>query len=365
MAADSRSSRWRICRERSNSCWYRKKANQLSWLVVDRGTPRACLVFCLLLVLTSLTAVGQTPDPNRGTLIHGLIVTAQGGPVARATVEVRDLRGVKMATGLTDTAGRFAITTAAKPGEYVLLAARELQIADEHITLDQADREVKIVLPFVAGAGTPQQVYTVSAQALRVPAKALAHLKLAQEKFNKSNFAGARREIDHALQVDSTCAAAFSMRAFLQLSSRDFNGAIEDATLSLALDPAEANAYLSLATAYNSVSEFRKAEAAAQQALGMRPDFWQGRLEMAKAFYGEGRLVLALRELDELNKDFPDVHLVRANTLVGLSRSKEAAQEFGLFLEEAPGDRRSEQVREIVADFKEPAPPPSSFFIVP
>jgi len=294
-----------------------------------------------------------------------LIVTAQGQPVSRATVEMRDLRGMKMATGFTDTAGNFAITTAAKPGEYVLIAAKELQIGDERITLDQADREVtmSMALPLAAAVGTSQMMYTVSAQALRVPAKAWAYLKLARVKFSKSNFAGAQREIDRALQVDSTCAEAFSMRAFLRLSSRDFNGAIEDATRALALDPSDANANLALATAYNSVSEFQKAEAAAQQALGMRPDFWQGRLEMAKALYGEGRLVLAWRELDELNKDFPDVHLVRANTLLALTRRVEAAQEFGLFLKEAPGDRRSDQIRRIVAGMNELASPSSSLIL--
>lgn len=363
MAADSRSSRRGICRQGTKCCWYSKKVNQLNWLAAQRRKLPACLILSLFLVLTSLAADGQTPDPNRRTLIHGLIVTAQGQPVSRATVEMRDLRGMKMASGFTDTAGGFAISTAAKPGEYVLIAAKELQIGAERITLDQTDREVTMALPFATVVGASQLMYTVSAQALGVPAKAWAYLKLAQEKFSKSNFAGARREIDHALQVDSTCAPAFSMRAFLRLSARDFNAAIEDATRALALDPADANAYLALATAYNSVSEFQKAEAAAQQALGMRPDLWQGRLEMAKALYGEDRLVLALRELDELNKDFPDVHLVRANTLLGLTRRVEAAQEFGLFLKEAPGDRRSGQIRTIVAGMNELASPASSLML--
>jgi tetratricopeptide (TPR) repeat protein len=359
MGADSRSSRWGIWRKCTKCCWYSKKANRLSWISFEGGTLPACLV----LALTSLAAVGQTADPTPRTLIHGLIMTAQGYPVVRATVEVRDLRGMKVATGFTDTTGSFAITTAAQPGEYVLLAAKELQLGDRRITLDQADREVTMALPFAAALNAAQQTYTVSAQELRVPAGARAHLKLAQDKFARSNFAGAQREIDRALQVDPTCAAAFSMRALLRLSSKDFNGAIEDATHAAALDPTEAHAYLALATAYNSVSDFQNAEGAAQQALGMRPDLWQGRLEMAKALYGEGRLVLALRELDELNKDFPDVHLVRANTLVGLTRRAEAAQEFALFLREAPNDRRSGQVRKIVAGINEPAPPAASFMI--
>jgi len=350
MAAGSRPSRWGICHERKRCRWYNKKADQLSWLVIGRGTFSTYLFLLLAVFLTSLITVAQTPDAIRRTLIHGFIITARGQPVADATVEVRDLRGIKIATGLTDTTGSFAITTVAKSGEYVLLAAKELQIEDARITLDQPDHEVTIALPTASAnaVATPQQTYTISLHELRVRDKAHAHLKLAQEKFSKLNFAGAEREINQALQVDSTCAEAFSMRALLRLAARDFNGAIEDATRSLTFDPGAAAAYLALATAYNSGGEFQKAEAAAQWALAMRPDFWQGRLELAKAFYGQERFVLASRELDELNKDFPDVHLLRANILVRLNRGEEAAKEFSQFLREAPNDPRTEQIALIV-----------------
>jgi tetratricopeptide (TPR) repeat protein len=205
-----------------------------------------------------------------------------------------------------------------------------------------------LLTSLIAAAQISREMYTVSAQELRVPAKARAHLKLAQREFSRSNFPRAKKEIDQALQIDSICAPAFSMRALLRLASRDLNGAIEDATRALALDPTEGDANVALATAYNSLGEFQKAEAAAQQTLGMRLDFWQGRLELAKAFYGQQRLALALRELDELNKDFPDVHLVRANILMHLHRSEEATIEFSQFLREAPNDPRREQIQQIV-----------------
>jgi tetratricopeptide (TPR) repeat protein len=258
---------------------------------------------------------------------------------------------MKMAVGSTDSAGSFAITTTAKLGEYLLLVTNELQIHEERITLDQPDRQVTIVLSVNSGsvAVASQQMYTVSAQELRVPEKARRHLQLAHQDFSKLNFAGAEKEVDQALQIDSTCAAAFSMRALLRLASRDSNGAIEDATRALALDSDEADAYVALATAYNSIGEFQSAETVALQALSRRSDFWQGRLEMAKALYGEGRFVLALREVDELNNDFPDVHLVRANILQRLDRSQEAAEEFSQFLREAPNDPRSEPVKRLVS----------------
>jgi tetratricopeptide (TPR) repeat protein len=372
MTAGSRSSRCGTCHQRAKCSQYSKKANQLSWLVVHRATVSrsaaarkthvACLILSLFLVLTSLAAVAQTPDAIRSTLVHGLIVTAHGQPVARAVVQVLDLRGITMAMGFTDNSGRFALTTPGKPGVYLVLAEKELQIGNERVTLDQTDRAVTIELPAtaVSGASTSQGMYTVSAQELSVPAKARVHLKLARQEFSKSNFAEAEREIAQALKADSIWAAPFCMRALLRLASKDLDGAIEDALHALALDPDEADAYVALATAYNSLSEFGKAEAAARAALGMRPDSWQGRLELAKSLYGEAQFVLALRELDGLDKDFPDVHLVRADVLQCLQRSQEAAEEFRQFLREAPNDLRSRQIRRIVSQASMTATPASS-----
>jgi hypothetical protein len=65
----------------------------------------------------------------------------------------------------------------------------------------------------------------------------LARLEAAQREFSRLNLAGAQREIERALQVDSTFAAAFPMRALLRLATRDPNGAVEDATRAVALDP--------------------------------------------------------------------------------------------------------------------------------
>jgi hypothetical protein len=144
MVADSRSSRCGGSYKRGNCESHSKKVDQLSCLVIERGTSLTCFVPLLFLLasllLASLATAAETPDTSRPSFIHGLVATAQGQPVARATVELRDLRGMKMAAGLTDSAGKFAITTTAMPGEYVLLVAKELQIGDERITLDQSER---------------------------------------------------------------------------------------------------------------------------------------------------------------------------------------------------------------------------------
>lgn len=292
--------------------------------------------------------MAHASDPHSPITIRGL-VTAQGRAVVHARVEVWDLHGTKIATGFTNSTGSFVITTAAAPGEYVLLVEIGSDVKDQRFRFDKSDREVNTAFPSAGGSpATLQAMCTISALELAVPAKAREHLSLAEREFGRLNFDGAEKEIGWALQIDSTFAAAFSMRALLRLASHDPNGAILDAMQALALDPGEAGAYVALATAHNVLHEYSMAEAAAQRALEMRPDFWQGRLELAKALYGEGRLIPALHELDELDKDFPDVHLVRANVLMRLDRIDGATREFSEFLQESPNDSRREEVQQIV-----------------
>lgn len=330
--------------------FYSKQVNQVARLSCQNTT---AVVVALIFLLISLPArtqqqLIQRRDP---VLIHGEVTTIQGEPVDLATVEMRDLRGVEVGATLTDRAGSFAISTQAPRGAYVLLATKQMRVSHERITLDQPDVEIKIALPagstMVAAEG--REDYSVSVQQLRVPEKVQMHLKLASQRFAKSQIAGAQQEVERALQVDDSCPAVYSMRAFLNIASRNLDAAIDDAKRAALLDPYDADAYLAQATAYNSLAQFQDAEEASDQALHLRPDLWQGRLELAKAFLGQRRFVLAWRELDKLNEDFPDVHLVRADVLVGLHRGQKAAEEFSLFLQEAPDDPRNQQVQRLIS----------------
>jgi tetratricopeptide (TPR) repeat protein len=190
---------------------------------------------------------------------------------------------------------------------------------------------------------------TVSAAQLQVPAKAWAHLHSANKEFSNGNLEKAQRETDRALQVDPSCAPALSMRAFIELAAKDPNSAMEDAAHATRIDPHDAESFVALAMAYNSIKAFADALEAAQRAVDLRPDSWQGRLEMAKSLYGQGQFDLALRELNSVHQDFPDVHLVRGSVLMNLGRQEDAAQEFRIFLKEDPADPRDEQIRRIVA----------------
>jgi tetratricopeptide (TPR) repeat protein len=322
----------------------------LSWL----------FAFSLLLGM-GVDSGAQALPAGGQELLHGSIFSAQGQPAAEAAVELRDLRGVKVASAVTDGSGNFQINSAAAPGEYVFLATSGDQIRYEQVLLAQPGLELSLALPAAAVSRAPAPGrYMVSAKQLGVPSKARERFVAAQESFRRLKFDEAEQEIDGALRADSAFAGAFAMRAFIRLAQKDFNRAVEDARRAALLDAADAEAFVALATSYNSLREFEKAEDAAWHALSLRPDCWQGRLELAKTLYGQGRFVVALREMDELNQDFPDVHLVRANVLARLNRAQEAAQEFERFLQQAPHDPRSEQVKRIVAQVAAAATPSAS-----
>jgi tetratricopeptide (TPR) repeat protein len=218
----------------------------------------------------------------------------------------------------------------------------------------ETDREG--VLTAAATTMPNQRTYAVSVAQLSIPAKAIKHLESAHKHFTKSDLPGAIREIDQALEIDPGCAQAFSLRAFVELALKNFNGAVGDAMRAVALDPHDPESYLALATAYNSAQDFSKAAEAAQQALSLNPDAWQGQLELAKSWYSQGQYGLALNALNRINQDFPDVHLVRANVLMCLGRAAEAAEQFRLFLKQAPDDPRDVQIRQIVANVGENPP---------
>lgn len=197
-------------------------------------------------------------------------------------------------------------------------------------------------------SSAPSRRYTVSTAELRAGRKLAAYLSAAHKEFSAGNLRKAEMELEHAVQIDPSCGAAFSMRTFIDLAEKKPENAINDATLAVEVDDQVSESFVAMAMAYNALKDFTAAAEAARHALAIHSDSWQARLELAKSSYGLGQFGSALEELDRVGKDFPDVHPVRGNVLMRLGRPGEATGEFKIFMEREPRDARIEQIRRIV-----------------
>jgi tetratricopeptide (TPR) repeat protein len=316
----------------------------------NRFTCKGCILALFLALLASfpiqLAAANEGGPAKR---IRGVLTTLDGKPLSGATVEISDYAGSQIAKSITDSEGRFEILTDAMAGEYELIVTNSGQLNDEQVRLGRTDLDVKLAVS-AAESKLDQAPYSISARQLSVSAKARARIGAAQKKFEKGDISAAMIDLDAAMRLSPTCSEAWSMRAFMKLATRDSDGAIRDASHAADLDRDNAEAYLALGSAHNARREFKTAETSLRRSLVLRPGSWQAQLELAKAWYGQKRFVLALRQLDLIQRDFPDVHLVRANILISVGRKRDGAEEFGTFLRAVPGDRRAPQIRRILAE---------------
>jgi len=316
---------------------------------------RSLVVFSLICVgIASYAVTPQAASTQK--LLRGIVSTQNAQPLAGATIEIVDALGNSVAQSQTDSDGRFEILTDAAAGEYELIITHSGQLNAKQISLARSELSVNVMVATSAANKLGDTRYAVSARQLGISDKTRARLTAAQKDFEKGRIGGAMEQIEAVMEMSPSCSEAWSMRSFIRISRRDIAGAITDALRAQELDSANADAFLALASAYNSSQMFVEAERALRQALELRPDFWQARLELAKTWYGEKKFVLTLRQLGLVERDFPDVHLVRANTLVNLGRKREAAEEFRTFLEEAPTDRRALQIQQIVSQLGHPRP---------
>ena len=203
---------------------------------------------------------------------------------------------------------------------------------------------------------TPQ--YDISVEQLKIQPKVLRHLLRAEQDFRSKRLSDAFKEVERALRIDPACAQAFTMKALLELSLRDIDDALYDSKRAVTMDANNGLSFLALATAQNSRGNSREAEPAAREALRLQPGLWQAHVEIAKSLYGQDLVPDALKEIDAVRVDFPDVHLVRGNILMRLGHRREAAVEFATFLRQSPKDPRTEQIRRMIASSVQPSEAP-------
>lgn len=320
----------------------------------------AILAFCLI----SISGLGQVSS-GRGVLIndsagqftpnselHGR-VTAGDQPLAEALVRLRDLQtGASVSSVLTTSTGSFTLNGVPQ-GDYLFTVSYGTQEYRSQVHITHPQPAVEVRFP---SALAPSTSTMVSAQRLRITAKAQRDLQDAKEALSRRDVKKAEHKLGEALKIEPSFAGALALRAALRLGRGDTTEALSDAEAAIHSDPNEADAYVIMSATLNALARFPEAERTMQQGLRLNPDGWQGHFEMAKALLGQERLNPAMDQVNEAMKsappEFAEIHLVRGWIFLHMKDFAQSAAELEIFLQKEPGAQKAAQIRQVLGQLR-------------
>ena len=285
--------------------------------------------------------------------ISGTVVAADGKALFDALVQLRDISsGDTLASASTNTAGAFSFDLLPF-GRYEVVVHRNTASTQETVEV----RDSFVFLNLRLNASDPNAPLArnglVSVAEYRVPQRARDAYEKAEKAIAKHRPEEVSRYIQKALEIYPAYAPALTLRGALSLDKNDIAAAVEDFDRAVHADNTYAMAYGAMAAALNRLSKFDEALRAAERASSLAPNSWQAYFEMAKSYVGKADYQRALQQLahaqGHLAQEYPPLHLLRANVLLGLQNFNDAANELKSFLRIAPNDPNSAAARETLA----------------
>jgi regulator of sirC expression with transglutaminase-like and TPR domain len=259
-----------------------------------------------------------------------------------------------IATGYTLPDGTVTLPNIPN-GNYEVIVTRGITSATERVEVLNSPAAVHIRLP-----GSPdvigQKGKTVSVAQYKVPAKARKAFNKAEEAFAERNLERANKEVANALQLHPQFAEALTLRGILKLDADDNNGAIDDLSAAINVDPSYATAYLALGAAFNRAQRFDEALQTLDRGVALDPASWQGYFEIGKAHVSKGDYLAGIKGLEKAqsmsNDRYPPLHLVKAHALLALRQYENAMLELQAFVEKSPEAPQSAVAREMMEKTK-------------
>jgi tetratricopeptide (TPR) repeat protein len=306
---------------------------------------------------SDLSADSSPAEPGLGR-ITGTIRTFDGHGINKANIQVHDIgRGDRFYTALSDSSGSFALYNI-PPGDYEVTASTGVDEAHERVqvgglagdsSIDFRIRDKSVDQP-VAGSGA-----TVSLSQYRVPAKARSLYEKAIQCMKRGKIDEAFVKVEAALVICPKFPEALTLRGALLQNAGKQTEALADLQQAMQYDANYALAYLTMASIFNSTGRFAEALVILNQAERLAPDAWQTYYELARADAGTGKFADALRNVNRASelqggpeKEIPEMHLVRANALIGTNELLRASHELETFLAREPRGQLADQARTIL-----------------
>ncbi len=294
--------------------------------------------------------------------ITGSVRSFDGHGISNANIELRSIgRGVQFYTARSDSSGSFALYNI-PPGDYEVTAWTGVDEAHDRVKISSFADDASIDLRMrgkndgeaAAGSGP-----TVSLSQIRVPAKARALYEKAARSMSRGKLDDAFNKVNAALAIFPNFPEALSLRGALEANAGKQNEAIADLRQAMQYDPNYALAYLTLASIYNSNAQFADALVVLDEAERLAPNAWQTYYELARAQAGAGKFADSLRNAERASeleggpqKELPELHLVRANALIGLRDLPRARQELEAFLAHQPNGHLADEARTVLEQLR-------------
>lgn len=290
------------------------------------------------------------PNRNINSLV-GSVQSADNQPLDNVRVELRDnATGVVVGYSYTGMGGSFEFNQLPQ-GSYEVVALSGAQKAEERVQVNSMNTNVQLRLPMVRprdGMGNG----TVSVSQFRIPDAARNELRKAQEASARNKHDDALKHLNRALEIQPNFAEALTARATYKLDEQDLDGAINDLQHAVQSDANCALAYTVLGSVFNMQSKFDEALRSLQRAETLAPDVWQTHFELGRSYAGKGDYAASLKSLDRAEKlvprDFPLLHLVRANDQLGLGQFAQAANELQSFIQKNPASPHIDQAKKML-----------------
>lgn len=194
----------------------------------------------------------------------------------------------------------------------------------------------------------------VSVKRLRVPDKVRRLYGKALKAFRKNRYAEAQGRLDQALHVYPDFPEALALSGSIYISLQHWDLAEQILQAAIRTDPTYEVGYRLLSDLYNRERRFDDAMSVSKQAIGIAPDSWPLRYELARALIGKGEYMFALRTVDASLQKFPRtlLRVARAHALLGLGRYSEAAAELRVYLNCEPAGDGSQDARNLLAQIQ-------------
>lgn len=325
--------------------------------------------FALLLFVVGL-AVAQSVQSSAqpGTEVHGQIQDSQGSPIQQAVVQLRDSGGGLLATGVTDSQGRFNAHVGG-PGPY------RIQVSEGGME-ESADLDASSFGNFVmrfpaAHAASPAPASdTISVNDLEAPKAAKSKLAKAEKALNQRQFSKAWTLANEAVTAAPDWAKAYFVRGVLNLENGDFQAARADLAKSLQQNPHNPAALTELGKLYSTTGAYQLSDSYLRRALQYPPVLWPTYWELAALDVERGQYDEAATMATNAEYATPPapagIHLLAGEADSRSGRWGQARQELETYIQTAakgPADPNAaawvERARQLLAKIpaSEPAPP--------